>query len=282
MSSKPHVTPCTSFPLPRCSVLALTGPDATAFAQSQFANDVATLPTGHWQWNAWINPKGRLIALFRLLRLDSDTLLVALPDFPADQLADRLARFVFRSKLRLSPLALRTEGSWLQEPTVFNATLEGSLDTGLRLAISPDRSLQLLPEAETESEPDDEPQRWRLADIRAGIPRIDPADVEAFTAHMLGLDALGAFSLKKGCFPGHEILARSHYLGQVKRTLQRLSCSDPLPQRGEITSAGQPVGRLICSAEDESGGSEGLAVLAVDAASGSETLQVDAKLLKRA
>ena len=31
----------------------MDGPDATAFAQAQFANDVVALPPGNWQWNGY-------------------------------------------------------------------------------------------------------------------------------------------------------------------------------------------------------------------------------------
>ena len=34
---------------------------------------------------------------------------------------------------------------------------------------------------------------------------------------MLGHDQMGAVSFSKGCYPGQEIVARTHYLGKVKR-----------------------------------------------------------------
>jgi len=34
---------------------------------------------------------------------------------------------------------------------------------------------------------------------------------------MLGYDQIGAVSFTKGCYPGQEIVARTHYLGKVKR-----------------------------------------------------------------
>ena len=58
-------------------------------------NDVALLGDGQWQWNGWLNAKGRVIALFALLRLDSETLWLLLPDVPAEGLAEQL-------RLRLS------------------------------------------------------------------------------------------------------------------------------------------------------------------------------------
>ena len=56
--------PAVFFALDGHGVLALDGPDAAVFAQSQFANDVLALPAGQWQWNAWLTPKGRVLAVF--------------------------------------------------------------------------------------------------------------------------------------------------------------------------------------------------------------------------
>ena len=57
-----------AFALPDHRVIALDGRDAIAFAQAQFMNDVAPLAVGRWQWNGWLTPKGRVIALFALLQ----------------------------------------------------------------------------------------------------------------------------------------------------------------------------------------------------------------------
>ena len=54
------------FSLPDHALVTLEGPDAMAFAHAQFANDVAALAPGCWQWNAWLTPKGRVIAVFAL------------------------------------------------------------------------------------------------------------------------------------------------------------------------------------------------------------------------
>ena len=59
--------------------------------------DVASLADGHWQWSGWLTPKGRVIALFALLRFDAGKLWLLLPDADATQLRESLQRFVFRS-----------------------------------------------------------------------------------------------------------------------------------------------------------------------------------------
>jgi folate-binding protein YgfZ len=56
-------------------------------------------------------------------------------------------------------------------------------------------------------------------DMQHGLPRLPNSQSEAWTPQMLSLERLNAFSLKKGCYPGQEIVARTHYLGQSKREL---------------------------------------------------------------
>jgi folate-binding protein YgfZ len=64
---------------------------------------------------------------------------------------------------------------------------------------------------------------WRLDNLRAGIPEILAAQSEEFTPHMLNLDLLGAVSVNKGCYPGQEIVARTHFRGATKRRMLRSS-----------------------------------------------------------
>ena len=85
MPDNPQAAPAHEFDLPTHTVLALHGRDALAFAQAQFMNDVAALADGGWQWNGWLTPKGRVIALFALLRRDAETLWLLLPDFDAGE-----------------------------------------------------------------------------------------------------------------------------------------------------------------------------------------------------
>ena len=63
------------------------------------------------------------------------------------------------------------------------------------------------------------------------------------------------------CYPGQEIVARTHYLGQARRELVRLRGKDLAD--GDAVSAGdREVGKFVCTTAD---GAEGLAVVPVDA-----------------
>ena len=78
-------------------------PDAAA---EVLASDVTALPVQHWQWSAWLSAKGRTLAVFQLLRLADDHVLLVLADGDADAIASQLQRFVFRRKVKIE---VRTE-----------------------------------------------------------------------------------------------------------------------------------------------------------------------------
>ena len=69
--------------------------------------------------------------------------------------------------------------------------------------------------------------------VRHGIPLIDDANSEAFTAHMLNLDKLGAISFTKGCYTGQEVIARTENLGKSKRRMMRYQAAAEGPGVGD-------------------------------------------------
>ena len=101
MSIKQTSSTAAARPWAASRLLAVEGPDAEAFLQAQLMNDVRALAPMQWQWNGWLTPKGRVIALFALVRLSPERFWLVLPDFPAGELRPRLQRFVFRSKVKL-------------------------------------------------------------------------------------------------------------------------------------------------------------------------------------
>lgn len=89
--------------------------------------------------------------------------------------------------------------------------------------------------------------------VAAGVPRLDAALSDQFLGQSLNLDILAAISFAKGCFPGQEVLARLHNLGQVKRRLLRFGFEGALPAIGArvVNSSGEHRGQVICC--DEAG-----------------------------
>jgi folate-binding protein YgfZ len=62
-----------------------------------------------------------------------------------------------------------------------------------------------------------EPHTWDWLAVHAGEPRITAATQEKFVPQMINFEVIGGVNFKKGCYPGQEIVARSQYLGTIKR-----------------------------------------------------------------
>jgi folate-binding protein YgfZ len=255
------------------AVLAVEGADASAFLQAQLMNDVRTLAVAHWQWTGWLNPKGRLVAMLALLRTSDNVFLLLAPDFPVVELQARLQRYVFRSKVRLHAAAGWTCAAQLDDagPRGPRAELaEGSAEAGWRLDMGGNqasRALWVLPPGSALAGPVDAvaTARWQALDLAHGLPRLPPEGVEAWTPQMLSLERLRAFSLSKGCYPGQEIVARTHYLGKAKRALARVEGQDLRAGESLRAADGREAGQVACARID---GREALAVVAAETADG--------------
>lgn len=256
--------PTGAFALPDHRVLEIAGRDAVAFAHAQFMNDVAGLEPGHWQWNGWLTPKGRVVALFALMKLDAERLWLVLPDVEPAVLATQLQRFVFRSRLRLEPRAdLHATGSFAA-PVAAGATIAIDGDAAVELDMGGEGGGRTLRIATDTAAPDDEASaRWRAFDLAHGLPRLPPSQAEQWTPQMLSLERLRAFSVKKGCYPGQEIVARTHFLGQAKRGLVLFASDGEVDAGTEVRGGDQVLGTVVSAAAND-GGSLVLAVLPLE------------------
>jgi folate-binding protein YgfZ len=99
----------------------------------------------------------------------------------------------------------------------------------------------------------------RLEMLRAGVAEIELAQSEQFTPHMLNLDLLGIVSLDKGCYPGQEIVARTHYRGASKRRCLRFESAAPVAAGDKVSDGERDVGEVVNAI-----GNDLLAVVSLD------------------
>lgn len=241
----------------------LVGTDAVAFAHAQFANDVQALTIGQWQWNAWLTAKGRVIAIFALLREDHAQVLLLLPDGNAAEIAAQLDRFVFRRKLEISTAALSTYGRFTAPRQARAAQAHiGAQCIELDLG-SPALPRTLLLYAENAlAAPIELPSmdaQWRGADLQMGLARLPDGQREQWTPQQLALDRLQAYSVKKGCYPGQEVVARTHFLGKAKRALQLLETDAAVDAGDAVAMEDTGIGTVVSVA-----GNLALAVLPLE------------------
>ncbi len=285
----PHTIAYMLIALPPPQLLEISGADALAFAQAQFSSDVTALETGCWQWSAWLNAQGRVRAFFHLLRIGDDKLWLLLRGGDAQRLRDALARYVLRAKVALQLVDTMRAYSVQDDATIPGAALAPDTDMimllgdgRLCLALPRKRWLLLAP-TELALHVDDSDNALnlaQLADIDAGFAWLDPALEEKLLPQWLGLDALGATSVRKGCYPGQEIIARLHFKGGVKRGLFRLDYrTAKLLAAGAIVrideATGDEAGVVVGAAWREPGLATALAVLPLDKSDSAAALLIE-------
>jgi folate-binding protein YgfZ len=264
--------------------LEVQGADAATFLHAQLSLAVAELASQRAPLAGWHDARGRVRAIVRVCRLTDRWWLVTARD-GAESLLNKLRMFVLRSAVALAvaddthvAAVLGADDAWLARREIPPSTPEGHVVVRGELrfvrvgsdywqVLGPRAALASL-EAEL---PSTTPQAVALAEIGLGIPLVTAALSERFVAQTLNLDELGAVSFDKGCYPGQEIIARVHHLGDVKRRLRRYAAvGAPLPVGAAVVAVdgGAVVGEVVRSAAADTG-SELLAVIdnaAADAA----------------
>jgi len=232
-------------------ILLIEGPDAVAFAQAQFSSKVTELAIGRWAFSAWLDPQGRVRALFHLARIADDKLLLLLRGGKAPDMADGLRRFVFRSRITLreaSPAALATgDAQALHDVRIEGETI--SLGCG-------SHALRIVPAATSGD------ARWHLMQLKLGWPWLPDEAMNRCVAPMLSLQRLQAVAVDKGCYPGQEIVARLHFRGGCKRHLCGVTASRAIAPGETLRRGDQEVGIVLDAASGNT--TEALVVLSDD------------------
>ncbi len=261
------------------SVLELEGPDAVTFLQSQSTADIVAMAPTSWQLGGYCTAKGRLLAIFQAWRWQSGLRLL-LPSDIAQATLRRLSMFVLRSKVRLSDVS----ASWVALGICGPGSAQALRHAGVSVPdqawqcreIEPDERLAHLPSGSSCPERllllvpaarfDTWLQRltsvsqvdtglWWWSQIDAAIPAIFDTTRELFVPQALNLEVLGAVSFRKGCYPGQEVVARSQYLGKLRRRLG-LAHASGLGSAPDLFHSAQasPVGRVVMAAAAPEGG----------------------------
>lgn len=209
------------------AVLAVTGEDATDFLHKQLSNDVLHLTPTQARWAAYCTAQGRMLACTVVWRPGTNELRLLVAHDIAAALINRLSMFVLRAKVHIELLDHAVFGCFLAigagplsniptAPWMRSHDADGEWITAPHGEGQPARAWRISP-THHPAKPDD--GLWGVADIQAGLPWIRTATQDMFIPQTLNMDLNGGVDFKKGCYPGQEIIARSHYRGTIKRRM---------------------------------------------------------------
>ncbi len=265
-------------------VIAVRGADAITFLQGQLTNDTKALDAARLQLTGYCTAKGRLLAVFEQWRTDDPEgeVLLQLPRELLPALLKRLSMFVLRAKAKLSDasdawhtVAVLGHGSG----DVLRKAL-GSLPppgqtiaiNGMRVTAGPrgtrdieryvlraPRSAADALRAAVRGVREVTPGVWWWSQVDAAVPTVVAATQEAFVPQMINLEVLGGVNFKKGCYPGQEVVARSQYLGKLRRRMNLGHCDDDTIAVGAgddvfFAGAAEAAGKVVASARAPGGG----------------------------
>jgi tRNA-modifying protein YgfZ len=261
---------------PAC-VLRVGGPDASAFLQGQFTNDLRNIPPGKPVWGLWLDRKGRVMADSHVLKgiADDDYWIISVAS-PASVIIRHLEDHIIADEVTIEDetglwrgmaLVGAGVGAWCAAEDRAGLIFPGRRSSEecrewvfreseaalVAAAIAGARTLSV-----------DEAERMRIS---ASIPSI-PADIgPADLPNEGGLDAL-AISYSKGCYLGQEVMARLKARGRVRRTLVRVAGKGaPPPVPAPLWRDGRREGELRSVVPDAGGrGYSGLALVSAAAA----------------
>lgn len=270
--------------LSHLGLLALSGDDTVTFLQGQVTNDVKLLAGGNSQYAGYCNAKGRMLALFFAFTHEG-RLCLQLHGALLEPIMKRLKMYVLRSKVLVDNVSDSTvrigvagAGAVHALQQIFPAMPQAphqltSTDTStlirlpgstprFEIVTTPEHAPDLWAQLQQQCVPVGSPC-WEWLKIQAGIPDVVPATQEAFVPQMLNLDLLDGINFKKGCYTGQEIVARTHYLGKVKRRTH-LAHADATtaPRPGDPvygSDGAEPVGMVVSAAPAPQGGFDLLA-----------------------
>ena len=243
-------------PINWMGIARVSGSDAANFLQAQLTGDISDIGPEITRISGYCNPKGRLLAIFRVLREGDDFLLLSDSDI-LPNILQRLQMYVLRMKVHLAAETARVAIGLVgpdadhivaelsgSRPEITNDVVckqgicsipFGEKEKGYLIIAPPEQLIESWAVIRSGAQLAGSDQ-WTLFEMRSGIPRITPATQEHFIPQSVNLDLIGGVSFSKGCYPGQEIVARVRYLGRLKHRMARA-----IVAHGELPAPGDPV-----------------------------------------
>ena len=270
-------------PLTHLGLLDASGEDAKTFLHSQFTSDINHLGADQAQHTGWCSAKGRMQASFLAWREGDAFRLLFAADLQ-ESAQKHLQMFILRAKVKLAAQTDNVALLGLSGPQAGEALADAALPapatpmttasangiTVIRLDAT--RFVVTVPDAvapavwqklSVKARPAGVPA-WRWLDVQAAYPLVTLATKEEFVPQMADFEKIGGVSFHKGCYPGQEIVARTQYLGKVKRHLFRVRSEALLKAGDDLHSPDNPdqaCGKVMTAAPSPAGGYEALAVI---------------------
>lgn len=217
------------------TTLTVTGAKAQEFLQGQVTCDMRTLSQqGAFSLAALCDHRGRMIANFWVVHWHHDFLLV-LHNSLSQTVITHLQKYAVFSKVAI------LENKAFRIASISNSAVALASDEALKhddviCIILPNKNRKLLiaknfPDCYTINPcfQKESAAEFTKRNIEDGLVILCDKTSLLFTPQMINLEKLDGVSFTKGCYVGQEIVARTHYLGKLKKHMHRLQLQSDHP-----------------------------------------------------
>ena len=219
--------------------IRVSGNDAAKFLQGQFSNDIDTLTEKSYQNSSFSTNQGKVIAVFKIIK-EKDYFVIIINKEISEYFIEKLSMYILMSKVNIEIISdlyvygfigeiankiikennlnsdsiIKSDDGWILNNSKNNIK-------GLTL-LSKNKSYEELKTVTAKKTSHFNVNHF--LDLNKGLMRMTMETKERYIPQVLNLEDLNGISYKKGCYTGQEIVARTHYLGKIKKKLILFSC----------------------------------------------------------
>jgi folate-binding protein YgfZ len=222
------------------AVVKVVGVDSFKFLQGILTNDVNKLLKDQAIYACLLTPQGKYFADF-FLYLVEDGVLMDLCVLRKEEILKKLKMYKLRSDVDfidlpeykvVSSFSVSSEGAFFKDPRSSSLGMRGFVKEG-------------------NLEENDEYDLVRIANFIAEGDK-DLIPEQSFLLEY-GFDDLNAIDYKKGCYVGQELIARTHYRGEIRKQVVQIQAIDKLPALGTIIYRDEKKLGIVCSSVNNLG-----------------------------
>tara|TARA_B100001564_G_C20555740_1_gene631299 strand:- start:86 stop:970 length:885 start_codon:yes stop_codon:yes gene_type:complete len=250
--------------------IQVSGQDSETFLQGQFSNDITHVTESTYQYSSYSTNQGKVISIFRIIREKQSYLLLVNKNI-AEYFIERLSMYILMSKVNINRLEnykvygvcgkaaekllsnnhIKENGYLQNEKNHIINNNNKHLPAVMIIQRDVNNEIKdLIAEYEELSFNVNE-----LIDNLLLLPRISMITKETYIPQVLNLEDLNGINYKKGCYTGQEIVARTHYLGKIKKKVFLMTHDNPSVKVGDKihNNDGEIVGEIFTSVQNVQG-----------------------------
>ncbi len=240
------------------TVIKVSGEDAKKFLQGQLTNDVESLKDNFIN-ASYCTHQGKVIVNMQIFSDDGDIFLL-LSKSLSDYFLEKISKYILMSKVELieckSSKTLWSIGDkaknlinefQINDPYSvkkinefeYIINMSSEFINQCKYINLGDDNCELSYEIMSENQ-------TCLIDLFDMRTRLKKDQIEKYLPQVLNSDKLQTVSYKKGCYTGQEVIARTHYLGNVKKHIYLIIVDCMIiDKKNVVNSDGESVGELV-------------------------------------